>query len=112
MNMMVQEAAGVSRTGFGRLWETSERWRRRPDADRLALRDAARAILREAEERAAAAANDTDRGLNHGLTEDELRALIAQDLRAFVRRPMAPPPCEGPSPERPFLLDRLVFAAS
>jgi hypothetical protein len=93
---MFQGSAAENRTGLGQLRGISARWRRRPEADQGAEPEVE---------------GETD-GLNHGLSEDELRALIAEDLRAFMRRPMARPPREGVSPDRPFLLDRLVFAAS
>ncbi len=96
MQAIFQGSAAENRAGFGQLRGVSARWRRRPEADQV--------VEPEAE-------GEID-GLNHGLSEDELRALIAEDLRAFMRRPMARPPREGASPDRPFLLDRLVFAAS
>lgn len=51
---------------------------------------------------------EADDTISHGLSEDQLRDLIAQDLRACIRRPMAPPP--GATRAQPFLLDRLVQA--
>ncbi len=50
--------------------------------------------------------------INHGLTEDELRALIADDLRMFMRRPMAGDGDGNHLRPRPFLLDRLVRVAT
>jgi hypothetical protein len=81
---------------LGQLRGVSARWRRHPEAEQSVE---------------PAAEGETD-ALSHGLSEDELRALIAEDLRAFMRRPMARPPREGASPDRPFLLDRLVVATS
>ena len=52
-----------------------------------------------------------DRARSHGLSEAQLRELIAQDLRGFLRRPLAAPAGAGASPDRPFLLDRLMGAA-
>lgn len=96
MQPAFQGSAAENRTGFGQLRGISARWRRRPEADPRSES--------EVEEEAG--------GLNHGLSEDELRALIAEDLRSFMRRPMARPAQEGASPDRPFLLDRLVVATS
>lgn len=100
MLAMIQGSVAASGTGLGHIRGISSRWLRRANADRGADRGA------EPETE-----GDAD-GLNHGLSEHELRALIAEDLRAFVRRPMAKPPGEGVSPARPFLLDRLVFATT
>lgn len=57
---------------------------------------------------AAAVRPEADDAISHGLSEDQLRDLIAQDLRACIRRPMAPSP--GATRAQPFLLDRLAQA--
>jgi hypothetical protein len=86
MHSMVQGVSKASRGGFGPLINLPQRWLKRGGQSESGI------------------------GLNHGLTEDELRALIAEDLRAFVRRPLAGANDGGARPSRPFLLDRLICA--
>ena len=88
MTATSEQIGGTGRPGFGHLWRFVARRRQR------------------------SAASGDGQGLNHGLTEEELRAMIAEDLRACLRRPMARGTAEGARPRRPFLLDRLVVDQS
>lgn len=93
MEAVANGAVGLFGQGFGYL--QSNLARRRAQREAVALIEA---DTHEAD----------DGGPTHGLTEAQLRALIAQDLRSFVRRPLTQSPAANSA--HPFLLDRLVVS--
>lgn len=100
MEAVAQGFAGFFAQEFGHLRGSSVRWRRRSHE-----------VFAEDPEVADEDEAVTQTAPSHGLSEAQLRELIAQDLRSFMRSPLTPSPSEGASPARPFLLDRLMGSA-